>query len=143
MTSDIQPNKLITEVKLTLNHGSQSALARLAGEHASRDCIALFVAENFKLGESARLSVDFLEQGFELEGQLVSCELMEDGYFVLLKLRHTESLKARMLLQLSEIEHYRHQMAQLGRELDIESAAIEWVEKYAAVFSESFDAEVD
>jgi hypothetical protein len=48
-----------------------------------------------------------------------------------------EYFRVRMVEQVCQIEEYRQQLAEVGRDLTTEEAALEWINRFAADFDES------
>ncbi len=132
--------ELCKQVSLKLTQLDKTYDVELYGDVLSEDC--LIIASNVPLqpGLLAELQVNFLEQSFAVMGEIESCDHEDDTYKLHFKLSHQDSLQTRMLLQLSEIELYRHEMANKGRDLSIDQAACEWVDKFAAGFAQEFDS---
>jgi hypothetical protein len=61
-------------------------------------------------------------QGFEVGVRFAN----DDEYF-----------RVRMVEQVCQIEEYRQQLAEVGRDLSTEEAALEWIKRFAANFDES------
>lgn len=61
-------------------------------------------------------------QGFEVGVRFAN----DDEYF-----------RVRMVEQVCQIEEYRQQLADVGRKLTTEEAALEWIKRFAAGFDES------
>ncbi len=48
-----------------------------------------------------------------------------------------EYFRVRMVEQVCQIEEYRQQLAEVGRNISTEEAALEWIKRFAANFDES------
>lgn len=132
--------ELCKQVSLHLTQLDKTCNVELYGDVISEDCLIIASSVKFQPGLLAELRVNFLEQSFAVMGEIESCDQDADIYNLHFKLNHQDSLQTRMLLQLSEIELYRHKMASKGRELSIDQAACEWVDKHAEGFARTFDA---
>ncbi len=49
-------------------------------------------------------------------------------------MNHTNTFEARMVEQIWQIVKYRNMLEQQGRDISIEEAALEWIDRYAALF---------
>ena len=132
--------ELCKQVSLRLTQLDKTCDVELYGDVLSEDCLIISSSVPFQSGLLAELQVNFLEQSFAVMGDIESCNQEEDAHKLHFKLSHQDSLQTRMLLQLSEIELYRHDMASKGRELSIDQAACEWVGKFAEGFAREFDS---
>ena len=131
--------ELCKQVSLKLTQQNRISDVELYGDVLAEDCLIIEAPEAFQIGIEASLHVNFLDQSFSVTGLIQRCEPRQQSFNIHFKLCHQDSLQTRMLLQLSEIELYRHQMASQGRELSIDQAACEWVDKYAEGFARNFD----
>ena len=63
---------------------------------------------------------------------------------VAIEFSSTEAFRLRMESQCQEIEQYqRLEQRESGRDLSLDEAALEWIERYAAGFSQVTDFPVD
>jgi hypothetical protein len=63
------------------------------------------------------------------------CEPHQRGYLLSLRFMNDEQLyRFRMMEQLSEIYQYQQRMRRQGRHLDLDQAANEWINRFAASF---------
>lgn len=86
--------------------------------------------------QHVHLSIDVCQPQFEAEGTVVWCRRCGKDYDVGVQFddEHTR-FAMRMIEQMCHIEDYRRRVAtDEGRELDAETAANEWIAKYAADF---------
>lgn len=139
MTGQQALNESTRQVRLQLTQDDHHASALLAGNIVPQDCLLLSTQAAFAEGKPADLFVQFLTQCFHVGGTVQSCMPEEHGYQVCFCLAHDDHLQTRMLLQLSRVEQYRHDMAEQGRHLSIDEAAREWVSLFAEKFAEEFD----
>jgi len=72
---------------------------------------------------------------FETSCRVVWCHKKNSYFEIGVELMDTDdAFKVRMVEQICQIENYRKKLKKQGRELTIEEAAIEWINRYAAVF---------
>lgn len=130
------------QVALQLTQLDKQADVALAGDILTRDCLVLQADTPFTPQQQANLFVRFLAQSFYVSGSVESSQADGQGhYMVVFHLNKDDNhLQTRMLLQLSKVEQYRHEMARAGRPLTMDEAACEWVTRYAEQFADEFDA---
>ncbi len=82
------------------------------------------------------LEIDVCRPQFEAEGTVVWCRRCGSAYDVGVRFDDEDTRFAmRMVEQMCHIEQYRKEVAaKEGRHIDAETAAAEWIEKYAADF---------
>lgn len=96
-----------------------------------------FVSDQaLKVLQRVQVSVPIIEQDNVVEGRVVWCEKVRNGYEVGLEFdSSSEVFRLRMIEQICHIEHYRKEVErQEGRELSTEEAAKEWISRYAGDF---------
>lgn len=90
-------------------------------------------------GASVTLGIPSLEQDYRVSGKVIRCSRCSKGYQVGIQFSdETESFKSKMVEQVCQIEHYRQELRRDGRELDSETAAREWIERFGSQFAEIF-----
>lgn len=90
-------------------------------------------------GADVALGIPSLQQDYRFSGQVVRCRRCSNGYRVGIQFRdETESFKSKMVAQVCQIEHYRKKLRRGGRELDSETAAREWIDRFGRQFAEIF-----
>lgn len=90
-------------------------------------------------GMPVEISIGWMQPPFHVQARVAWCHRHEiDGYELGVTFLDAEdAFRARMVEQLCHIEDYRRsQQRSLGRELSVEEAAAEWIERYAAEFPE-------
>lgn len=132
---------LCKHISLNLHQGSIEAEVQLMGDILADDCLVFSSSAEFFRNTPALLAVCFLQQSFQVKGEVESCTRIGSAYLINFRLHHQDKLQTRMLLQLSEIEQYRHYLLACGRDVSIDQAACEWVTRYAEDFAAEFDAE--
>lgn len=83
-----------------------------------------------------KIRIPLVEPPFETHGKVVWCKKNQHDYEVGVKfIDEQDAYAARMVEQICHIEHYRILIKDKeGRDLNIEEAAQEWIEKYARDF---------
>jgi hypothetical protein len=132
---------LCKQISLNLVQDNHQSVVHLMGDILPDDSLVLSADCPFDDDKNANLAVNFLEQSFQVSGVVEHCDKIGTGYLLIFKLQHHNHLQTRMLLQLSEIEQYRHYLLSQGRDVSIEDAAYEWVTRFAEDFAAEFDAE--
>ncbi|MDX1757061.1 MAG: PilZ domain-containing protein [Marinobacter sp.] len=97
-----------------------------------------------KLGPGAvvALGIPSLEDSYRFSGRVVRCSRCADGYRIGIRFNdETESFKSKMVEQVCQIEHYRQELRREGRELDSETAAQEWIERFGSQFAAIFSGQ--
>ena len=87
-------------------------------------------------GSVIRIRIGLVEPVFEAPGRVVWCRGQNGAFTIGLEfLDQVDLFKARMVEQVCHIEHYkRHVLAQEGRVLTNQEAALEWIGKHAQNF---------
>jgi len=90
-------------------------------------------------GNKVTLRIPCLDQDQRVSGKVVYCNSDVNGYRIGIQFDdETEAFKVKMVEQVCQIEHYRRELRGTGRELDAESAAYEWINRYGREFSDIF-----
>lgn len=129
------------QISLRLLQDGHEVEVHLVGDVLADDCLLLSSADAFACAQPAQLAVCFQQQSFQVAGEIRQCQPSGPEYVIHLFLHQPDKLQTRMLLQLAEIEQYRHYLQSQGREVSIDEAAEEWVRRYAEDFAAEFDAE--
>ena len=87
-------------------------------------------------GAVIRIRIGLVEPVFEAPGRVVWCRGRDGAFTIGLEfLDQADLFKARMVEQVCHIEHYKRQvLAQEGRVLSNQEAALEWIGKHAQDF---------
>lgn len=88
-------------------------------------------------GREVVIGIDFVQPPFQARGRVVWCRPHPDeGYELGVRFDDAEeAFRARMVAQLCAIEDYRCEVLRTeGRELSVDQAAAEWIERHAADF---------
>lgn len=142
---------LYKEMSLVLIQADQRAELSLSPDSILDGRLRFLADIAFNISKPACLAVQFFGRGFDVDVSLLSIvevgvvgEPGETGAFKLeLKITPEIALKARILLQLAEIVHYRKRMADKGEKLTVDEAAAKWIALYAAGFAEEFDKHIN
>lgn len=103
------------------------------------DGLACRLPHKLTPGEPVTLQIPALQQPFQVSGRVMRCDRRARGFGVSIRFDDDqESFKSKMVEQVCQIEHYRRMLQNSGRELDRESAAREWIERYSHQFSRIF-----
>lgn len=89
------------------------------------------------VGAAVVLTIPLVTPPFRPAALVVWCRGDDLDYEVGVRFREADAaFAARMVEQVCQIEHYRREVLRVeGRVLDAESAAVEWIGRYAAEFS--------
>ena len=98
--------------------------------------LACVSAHPYTVGEVVSISIPYTRPPFEVTACVVWCELIEGGYDLGVQFIHQDdAFAARMVEQVCHIEQYRQDLRETqGRDIDSETAAREWIEKFADIF---------
>lgn len=120
------------------------SMASASGDEASLCDISqggLACSLRRKLGRDERveLGIPSLEPDYRISGLVVRCRRMSEGFRVAIRFSdECESFKTKMVEQVCQIEHFRQELCRGGRELDSQTAAREWIERFGRQFSDIF-----
>ncbi|SDW28104.1 PilZ domain-containing protein [Marinobacter mobilis] len=90
-------------------------------------------------GTCVTLGIPSLQQEYRVSGLVVRCSRASNGYRVGIQFTdEAETFKSKMVEQVCQIEHYRRELRSRGRELDSETAAREWIERFGSQFADIF-----
>ena len=92
-----------------------------------------------KVGSVVDLMIPCIAPDYQGEGIIVWRRNQQpQGYEVGVRFANDdEYFRVRMVEQVCQIEDYRQQLAEVGRNLTAEEAALEWIKRFAANFDES------
>lgn len=98
------------------------------------------VEQPFAPGSTVRFTLPSLPVPFTTYGRVSCCCRHGDHWLARIALPCEQTYyRLRMVEQLCQIEAYRHCVAEhQGRQLDVEQAAAEWIDRYAADFDQCF-----
>lgn len=114
--------------------GDQASLCNI-----SEEGISCRLPHELSPGTPVTLQIPALKNEFRLSGRVARCDHFAKGFGVSILFNDDkEAFKSKMVEQVCQIEHYRSELRKAGRELDRETAAQEWIERYSDQFSETF-----
>jgi hypothetical protein len=89
--------------------------------------------------DKVTLNIPCLNHAQRVAGRVVYCKAGAQGYRVGIQFDdEKEAFKLKMVEQVCQIEHYRCELRRKGRELDAETAAHEWINRFGKEFSDIF-----
>lgn len=92
-------------------------------------------SQAFTTNSSVQISCPQLSSDIQCQGRIVWCRRQASGYQVAVAFFTPDELyRIRMLEQLCHIDHYRRDCKAQGAPLSRETAALEWIDKFAAHF---------
>ncbi|WP_137885553.1 PilZ domain-containing protein [Pseudomonas sp. 2FE] len=99
--------------------------------------VACNSSRGFRRGTAVELRIPLLGEQAHYPGVVAWCRKQADDYLVGIAFIDEDTVfRARMIEQVCQIEHYRHQREQeLGEQLPLEAFAREWIAQHAAAFS--------
>lgn len=87
------------------------------------------------IGSQVRVRIGLVTPEFHAPARVIWCRRESGRYVVGLEfLVQDDVFRARMVEQICHIEHYRNEQCVAGRELSIQQAAAEWIERHAHEF---------
>lgn len=99
--------------------------------------VSCFTTNPVEIGHFVIMKVDCIDPSFEIEGKVVWVKPSNDMFEVGIEFIATKEklFLLRMVEQICHIEHYRTELLNNeGRDISIELAAKEWIEKHAKNF---------
>jgi len=105
-------------------------------KNISQGGLAFHSATSLTTGSIIRVKIPLVTPVFQAVGRVMWCRARDDHFEIGIEfLDQDDAFRARMVEQLCHIEHYRHQvLAEEGRQLSSEQAAMEWIQHYAPDF---------
>lgn len=99
--------------------------------------VACNSSRSFRRGTAVEMRIPLLGDQARYPGVIAWCHKLSNDYLVGISFIDEDTLfRARMVEQVCQIEHYRHQKElELGKPLAIEAMACEWIAQHAAGFS--------
>lgn len=93
--------------------------------------------KGFRKGTAVELRIPLLGEQARYPGVVAWCRKQTEDYLVGIAFIDEDTLfRARMVEQVCQIEHYRHQRErELGEDLPVEAVALEWIALHAEEFS--------
>lgn len=99
--------------------------------------VACNSSKGFRKGTAVELRIPLLGEQARYPGVVAWCRKQAEDYLVGIAFIDEDTLfRARMVEQVCQIEHYRHQRErELGEDLPVEAVAREWIALHAEEFS--------
>jgi hypothetical protein len=128
------PTSIPIQVKAGSHHFEQVMVTNL-----SAGGLSFFTDIPVKVGSLVDLMIPCVTPDYQGEGIIVwRRNQPPQGFEVGVRFANDdEYFRVRMVEQVCQIEEYRQQLADVGRKLTTEEAAIEWIRRFAADFDES------
>jgi hypothetical protein len=105
---------------------------------------ACAVSEPIAVGVTVQLRIPLIWPEYRGCGVVKWCSGDANEYEIGIEFCAQDLFKAKMVEQLSQIEHYRNQLwVEEGRIVDGEQAAVEWITRYAREFADAFQGGPD
>ncbi len=124
-------------IELSVAHTPCFGQQRLA--NIATGGFACSVSEPVVVDAIIEVRIPMIWPDYRGSGVVKWCRGEAPNYEVGIEFSEQDLFKAKMVEQLSQIEHYRNQLwVEQGRIVDGEQAAAEWIERYAKDFAESF-----
>ena len=100
--------------------------------------LAFYFDQPMSLGKIVNIKIPYVQPAFETKARVVWCSKHEDAYELGVEFLDAEdAFRGRMVEQVCYIEHYKNDVLKTeGRNLSIEEAAQEWINKFASNFPE-------
>ena len=115
----------------------QVSLPRQRLHDISLGGVACNSSRSFRRGTEVEMHIPLLGDQARYPGVIAWCHKLQNDYLVGISFIDEDTLfRARMVEQVCQIEHYRHQRElELGTSLAVEAVAGEWIAQHAAEFS--------
>lgn len=125
-----------TDMPVELVQRRHAFLPRQRLNNISLGGVACNSGKGFRKGMAVELRIPLFGDQARYPGVVAWCRKQAEGYLVGIAFIDEDTLfRARMVEQVCQIEHYRHQREQeLGAQLEVESVAREWIALHAAEF---------
>lgn len=127
------------DVPVEVALGADEEASSFHTQDVSLGGLALRCSVPVRPGHIVEIAIGFVQPPFHAQARVAWCRPHQlSGYELGVTFLDAEdAFRARMVEQLCHIEDYRRSVMRTeGRELDVEEAAVEWIEKYAAGFPE-------
>lgn len=115
----------------------QAFIPRQRLHNISLGGVACNSSRSFRCGTAIEMRIPLLGEAARYPGIVAWCRKQADDYLVGIAFMDEDTLfRARMVEQVCQIEHYRHQRElELGQSVPIEAVAREWIAAHADEFS--------
>lgn len=127
-----------TSIPIHVSAGAQSC-GRVTINNLSAGGLSFITDIPVKVGSVVDLVIPCVNPDYQGEGVIVWRRSQPPkGFEVGVRFANDdEYFRVRMVEQVCQIEEYRQQLAEVGRKLTTEEAALEWIKRFAADFDES------
>ncbi|WP_156948144.1 hypothetical protein [Marinobacterium jannaschii] len=121
------------EIPVSLQQAGQDRLPAAGSDGIGVIC---HCDNGYAPGEQVRMMIPLIDDAIDPLGRVDWCQPSQGGYELAIRFQDNDNaMRARMLEQLSHIYRYRqHVLQQQQRYLSLDEAALEWIERYAALF---------
>ena len=113
--------------------------AQVTANNLSTGGLSFYTDKPVKVGSIVDLAIPCISPDYQGEGIIVwRRNQPPQGFEVGVRFANDdEYFRVRMVEQVCQIENYRQELAELGKNLTSEEAALEWIKRFAANFDES------
>lgn len=113
--------------------------AQVRANNLSAGGLSFYTDIPVKVGSTIDLMIPCISPDYQGEGIIVwRRNQPPQGFEVGVRFANDdEYFRVRMVEQVCQIESYRQELAEIGRNLSTEEAALEWIKRFAANFDES------
>ena len=123
-----------TSIPIHVSAGTHST-AQVMVNNLSAGGLCFFTDIPVKVGSVVDLMIPCVLPDYHGEGVIVWRRSEQQGFEVGVRFANDdEFFRVRMVEQVCQIEEYRQQLADIGRNLTTEEAALEWINRFAADF---------
>lgn len=124
------------DVPIEFAQVSEHDKERTQAQDVSLGGLSFSSSKRLAVGTTVKIRIPIVEPPFEAEAKVIWCLARPDRYEAGIEfVNEQDAYTARMVEQICHIEHYRLWVKEVeGRDLDGESAAAEWISKYAKDF---------
>ena len=123
-----------TSIPIHVSAGTHST-AQVMVNNLSAGGLCFFTDIPVKVGSVVDLMIPCVLPDYHGEGVIVWRRSEQQGFEVGVRFANDdEYFRVRMVEQVCQIEEYRQQLADIGRNLTTEEAALEWINRFAADF---------
>ena len=127
-----------TSIPIHISAGAQAS-AEVTVNNLSAGGLSFVTNIPVKVGTVVDLMIPCVNPDYQGEGIIVwRRNQPPEGFEVGVRFANDdEYFRVRMVEQICQIEEYRQQLAEVGRKLSAEEAALEWINRFAADFGKS------
>lgn len=127
-----------TGIPIEVCSSDQRSYAKKHIYNVSLGGLAFYFDQSIPLGKIVNIKIPYVQPVFETKARVVWCSQHEDCYELGVEFLDAEdAFRGRMVEQICYIEDYKNDVLKTeGRNLTIEEAAQEWINKFASKFPE-------